>query len=404
MSAAEDFLDVVTERVRELDRSDPTLAGARQASVAALRDGGIPTGKLETWKYTAIAPFFAPPFGAAGTTAATVAEAWFDFADATPVELRDGRLVETPTIPGLEFAALGGASDVLNQRIDIARYPLVNLNTALLERGIRIVSAAGANAGSIDLRFASGDSATAITRLRVELGPGSRLTLIEQHAEQRPSNAVVELLLAPNACLEHVRVLRESDALHWSLVSVHVDSAADYRHVSYALGAKSRRDDIHVRLEGAHARCEVGLACGSRARTRLDEQVVVEHVAADSFSRQIFHGAATDRGELTFNGRIHIHPDAQRSDARLSNRNLLLDDRARINTKPELEIYANDVKCSHGATVGQFDPAQLFYLHSRGIDDATARALLLHGFFADRLTMAAANAGVGELFEVLAHA
>jgi Fe-S cluster assembly protein SufD len=404
MSAAEDFLDAVTERVRELDRDDATLAGARQASVAALRDGGIPTGKLETWKYTAIAPFFAAPFGANGAATATAAETWFDFADATQIELRDGRLIDTPTLSGLEFAALGGASDALNDRIDVARYPLVNVNTALLERGIRIAIAPGANAGSIDLRFASGDAAAAIARVRIELGPGSRLTLIEQHAEQRPSNSVVELLLAPNACLEHVRVMPESDALHWSLVSVHVDRAADYRLAGYALGGRTRRNDLHVRLDGAQASCEIGLACGSRARDRLDEQVVVEHVAVETQSRQIFHGAATDRGELTFNGRIHIHPGAQRSDARLTNRNLLLDRRARINTKPELEIYANDVKCSHGATVGQFDPAQLFYLRSRGIADETARALLLHGFFADRLTTTAASAGVGALFEALAAA
>ena len=129
--------------------------------------------------------------------------------------------------------------------------------------------------------------------------------------------------------------------------------------------------------------------------------MVVEHIGLDTVSRQLVHGIATDSSELTFNGRIHIHPGAQRSDARLTNKNLLLDRKSRINTKPELEIYASDVKCCHGATVGQLDPVQMFYLRTRGLDEITARAMLTRAFLAGRLTPWIIDAGVPRIYERL---
>jgi Fe-S cluster assembly protein SufD len=399
MSAPQAFLEAVTERADRLARHAPALSNTRRAGIAALRAGGIPTAKLETWKYTRIEPFFAAPFGIADAAAtAPTTAAWFEFPGAVCLELRDGRPERIPAPAGVRIDALDEQRDSVNAQLDVGRYPLVNVNSALLEYGVRIVAAAGADAGTLDLRFASGAAASGIARIQVEVAAGARLTLIEQHAEQRPSNTVLELSLGPDAVVEHVRVLRPSDAIHWSLASVRLDASAHYRLAGFAMGGATRRDDIHVRLGGERARCDVDLACASRARHRLDEQIVVEHIATDTVSRQVVHGVATDAAELTFNGRIHIHSRAQRSDARLTNKNLLLDKRARVNTKPELEIYANDVKCSHGATVGQFDPAQLFYLRSRGIADAAARALLLRGFLADRLTSTARSGGVERMF------
>jgi Fe-S cluster assembly protein SufD len=167
------------------------------------------------------------------------------------------------------------------------------------------------------------------------------------------------------------------------------------------MGSTTRRSDIHVRLDGHRATTNIDLACAVHRRDRLDHQVVVEHIGLDTVSRQLVHGIATGSSELTFNGRIHIHPGAQRSDARLTNRNLLLDKKARINTKPELEIYANDVKCSHGATVGQIDPAQMFYLRTRGLDEVAARAMLTRAFLAGRMTQWMLDAGVLGIYSEL---
>ena len=167
------------------------------------------------------------------------------------------------------------------------------------------------------------------------------------------------------------------------------------------MGAKTRRCDIHVRLDGARANTNIDLACAVHRRDRLDHQVVIEHIGVDTVSRQLVHGIATGSSELTFNGRIHIHPGAQRSDARLTNKNLLLDKNARINTKPELEIYANDVKCSHGATVGQIDPVQMFYLRTRGLDEVAARAMLTRAFLAGRMTPWLLEAGVLDIYAEL---
>jgi Fe-S cluster assembly protein SufD len=227
------------------------------------------------------------------------------------------------------------------------------------------------------------------------------LKVIEQRGEDLPTNSVVEIHVGDNAHLEHVRVLPAGAAPCWHLVSTNVGANATYDLVGHALGSTTRRSDIHVRLVGDRAATNLDLACATTGRQKLDHQVVVEHIGCDTVSRQIVHGIAAGSSELTFNGRIHIHPGAQRSDARLTNKNLLLDRTARVNTKPELEIYANDVKCSHGATVGQIDPVQLFYLRTRGLDEVTARAMLTRAFLASRLTPWLLDAGVLGLYTEL---
>lgn len=404
MQPAHTFID----RVRELAPAIPSFAKARRMSLHALEHGAIPTGKLETWKYTSIEPFFAAPFGAvdvapdAAPTAA--ADCFFTFGWAMSILFRGAKpdLLGTVDRNGVQLTALRDIASApaarLNEGLDFDRYPLAHVNTALLEAGLLIAVDAGVDAGSLDLRFVSGSAAANVSRVRIELGAGSRVRLIEQHAEDTPANCVVEIALARDAACEHVRVSRRTTQPSWNLVSVHVAEAATYTLAGYAMGGLPARNDVHIHLDGERASTDVNLACGNVGRDRLDHQIVVEHIGTDTVSRQTYHGIAAGASELTFNGRIHIHEGAQRSDARLTNKNLLADRKARINTKPELEIHANDVKCSHGATVGQIDPVQLFYLRSRGFDESAARAMLLRAFLASRLTDAAHDAGVEALF------
>lgn len=404
MPSAQPFIDATLARSQQLDRRLPRIE--RRSSVAELVRAGVPSGKLETWKYTSIQPFFAPPFAGADvpTAAHGRADACFlTFAGAMPISMR-GATPDTSAVVatnGVRIASIRDAGGPLNDGIDLRRYPLAHVNTALLEDALVIHVDAGTDAGALDLRFGSGADSANVSRVVIRLEEGSALKLVEQRGEDRPTNSVLEFHIADNARLEHVRVLPAGAAPCWYLASANVGAQASYDLVGHALGSTTRRSDIHVRLVGRHATTNLDLSCASTGRDRLDHQVVVEHIGEDTVSRQIVHGIAAGSSELTFNGRIHIHPGAQRSDARLTNKNLLLDRKARVNTKPELEIYANDVKCSHGATVGQIDPAQLFYLRTRGLDGITARAMLTRAFLAGRLTPWISDAGVLGLYTEL---
>ena len=191
---------------------------------------------------------------------------------------------------------------------------------------------------------------------------------------------LITVALGPGAKLCHSLCGTEVTGHQWRLVSVSAAADSSYQLHQLHMGGELERNDVHVRLQGAGARVSVtgALLCGGTAR--LDNQLVLEHQAPRCQSEARYHGLANQHGKLTFGGRIHILPDAFATDAKLSNPNLLLADSAEINTKPELEIYNDDVACAHGATVGQLDDDAVFYLRSRGISEAGAKALLLRGF------------------------
>ena len=153
-----------------------------------------------------------------------------------------------------------------------------------------------------------------------------------------------------------------------------------YTRQQYLTGSNRRRSETQILLNEPEASAEITGAYVVEGGTHLDQQIILEHRAADTRSEQRFHGIGAGKGMAVFNGRIHIHPGAPRSDAGLSNRNLALHPEAVINTKPELEIYTDDVRCSHGATVGQISEDSLFYLRSRGLSPADAKRMLCRAF------------------------
>jgi len=393
------FIESALARSRQLESRLPLIAAERRTSIADIARDGVPSGKLEAWKYTPIQPFFSAPFAEAEapTREPGRAPTFLSFAGAVAVPLGE----PIPSVAGRAGVSLAALRSPLNADLDLTRYPLAKLNTALLEDGLVVRIAPGVDAGTLDLRFANGSNGTAVNRVRVELGAGSRLHLIEQRNEDRPTNSILDIRIEARASLHHTRVLPPSTVPGWYLVSVRVEADAAYDLTGHSMGSTTRRSDIHVRLDGHHAKTNIDLACAAHRRDRLDHQTVIEHIGVDTVSRQLVHGIAAGSSELTFNGRIHIHPNAQRSDARLTNKNLLLDKKARVNTKPELEIYANDVKCSHGATVGQIDPVQMFYLRARGLDELTARAMLTRAFLAGRMTPWMLDAGVLGIYSEL---
>ncbi|MES1195640.1 MAG: Fe-S cluster assembly protein SufD, partial [Steroidobacter sp.] len=219
----------------------------------------------------------------------------------------------------------------------------------------------------------------------IKLGRHSRLTLIESYRSANESshfnNVVTNIALGENAQLEHCRLQDENRAsFHVSNINATVGKHARYINHHFNIGGSLGRLDLNVQLQGADAYAELNglqFAVGNQV---LDTHSRVEHCVAHARSSETYHGIADERGQVVFNGKVMVHKHAIGTDAQQSSRNLLLSPKAEIDTKPELEIYADDVKCAHGATVGQLDSTALFYLRSRGIGEQDARALLTLAF------------------------
>ena len=223
-------------------------------------------------------------------------------------------------------------------------------------------------------------------RLFVELEEGSEASVLEHFAssdngENAFTNGVTELAVGDNARLHHCRLhLEQAGALHIGTVEANLGRAAVLNSFHMALGAVLKRIDLNVRLRGEGAHCELNGVYLPRNKEVVDYHTCLEHEVPHCTSEETFRGIVSDRARAVFNGRIHIHPGAQKTSAHLHNRNLLTSDTAEVDTKPELEIYADDVQCSHGATVAQLDDRQMYYLRTRGVSEQEARVLLSFGF------------------------
>jgi len=227
-------------------------------------------------------------------------------------------------------------------------------------------------------------------RILVILGNNSQASVVETFvggdATRYFTNAVTEIVVGENAGLEHYRLQCEgTDAQHVSAVLVRAQRAARYASHSITLGGALVRNDLTAVLEGEGVECTLNGLYAADAERLVDNHTTIDHVRPHCGSREMYKGILADRSRGVFNGKIIVRPDAQKTDAKQTNRALLLSEDARINTKPQLEIFANDVKCTHGAAVGQLDDEALFYLRSRGLGEGTARRLLTHAFAADVL-------------------
>ncbi|MCH8319816.1 MAG: Fe-S cluster assembly protein SufD, partial [Acidobacteria bacterium] len=213
----------------------------------------------------------------------------------------------------------------------------------------------------------------------------SQVTIVESyiglHKGVYFTNSVTEIVAAENAVVDHYKLHQESKkAFHIATLQVHQDRSSSVRTFNATLGGKLTRNEVNVVLDGEGAECNLDglyLISGSQ---HVDNHTRLEHAKPHCDSREMYKGILDEKATGVFHGRIVVLPGAQKTDSKQTNNNLLLSDEALINTKPQLEIYANDVKCTHGATIGQLDPDALFYLRSRGIDKITARSLLIYAF------------------------
>ncbi len=372
---------------------------AREAAIARFSAVGFPTRKLENWRYTDLSRLAAanydPGFSAPPGSLAETALASVDWLDSTSAILFvDGLPLRSAgrwsSIPGLDLTPLaeawsGGAAIGAP---DYEAAPLAALNTAFASDGLSIRARAGQKTKQpLHLCFCvSGRRDIAPQpRLSIRLEADSELAVVlylsGNEAVPTWTNLVSEIVLEPRSRLTLLRVQDSGSAdIHTELLSARVEEDAKLEAGCVDLGGDLVRNDIQIELAGDGAACDLfGLFLAADGQ-HVDNHVRVDHAAPHTTSHETFKGIVGDRGRGVFNGKVVVHRDAQKIDASQSSDNLLLSDRAEIDTKPELEIYADDVKCSHGATVGQLDEAQLFYLRSRGLSDAAARSLLTFAF------------------------
>jgi len=406
----------------------PWLASLRRKALDHFAEAGFPHVRMEAWRHTnpapvARSPFVAPRDAVAEIDRATLERISFPVFACSVFVFVNGRyapaLSTTPALGGwLGVSSLArdldARPDALEGALGARAGPdagaFAALNTAFFEDGARVRVEAGADlaAEPIHLVFitAPGDApAAAHPRVLVEAGAGSRATVIEDHVSLAPgttlTNAVTELDVAENASLEWIKVQREHpSAFH--MAGLHARVARDGRLATHTLsfGTRLTRNDARVTLADAGAWGELrGLFVGGGDQL-VDNHTWVEHAKPHGTSRELYKGVLDARARGVFNGRVVVRPDAQKTDASQQNANLLLSRQADIATQPQLEIHADDVKCTHGSTVGQLDPDALFYLRSRGIGEAEARDILMRGFVSE-ITGALSVAPLAERIEDL---
>ena len=368
---------------------------ARERAAAAFRPSGLPTIRDEAWKYTSLRPvaqasFHEPLTALAGSTGLLEG---LPLLDAPRLVFVDGRFREDlSTLPaGVQIGTFADNPD-FGALARPEQEPLVALNTMLAEDGAQIAVPEGTDAGLLQLvslgTEASGRPGAFHPRHSVTMGKNARLMLIEISAGEGTylHNPVMEVQVDEGATLTHVRLQDESlSAYHLSTLYARVTDRGTYDSFALILGGRLTRTEVHARLSGEHGATHLNGAQLLDGVQHADFTTVVSHDAPCCASRQTVKNVLSGRSRGVFQGKIEVARGAQKTDGYQMNQALLLSPDAEIDSKPQLEIYADDVKCSHGATVGELDANQLFYLRSRGIPDADARAILVRAFLTEAL-------------------
>jgi Fe-S cluster assembly protein SufD len=377
----------------------------RAAALERANALAVPTVRDEDWRFTDLSPLHRLAFRAADAHVPQAAQLalWMVPEAGVRLVFVDGRfapslsvlpaseapLFAAPLAAGIErHAPLLEAH--LGQIADFRHDLFVALNTAYLQDGVVLVAAAHERvAEPVHVLFVSTQQDVAVhPRVFVSAQSGAELTLVEDYVTLHDGaycvNAVTEIAVAPNALVHHVRLQRESKAaFHVATGSVRIERDGRYRSNSVAFGARISRQNLNVVQAGPGTECHLDGLALITGRQLADTHSFIDHALPHGTSRQLHKCVAGGAAHAVFNGRVLVREDAQRTDSAQQSRNLLLSDRAHVDTKPQLEIFADDVKCAHGATVGQLEAEEVFYLRSRGLDDTAARNLLTYAFAAD---------------------
>jgi Fe-S cluster assembly protein SufD len=392
-------------------RTPDALQPIREAAMERFLKLGLPSLRDETWRYTDLRSLAAQTYGEAGC-AATAAGAPSGIATLTLVDLaqhaatltmRNGCPLFSSDFPVINGIEINSIKDLYKQdsnylrrffesASDADQRRWVLLNTALFVDGLYLKITKPVAIPIVIRHLATGDAAQAAhPRIIIDASPGASATIIEHHLSEGDiaplSNSNTHIALGKDAQLEHYRVYATgAGATHLDSLDIHQSENSQCRQFTIALGGGLVRSSLEARLNQRGASLDsYSLLVGHQDR-HVDCVNIVTHAAPDTRSRQTARAIASDLSRVIFNSKVIVNAGANGSDSKQSCRGLLLSPSAEIDTRPQLEIHADEVKCAHGATTGRLDPDMLFYLLSRGLDRETAQSLLVYAFLADVLT------------------
>jgi Fe-S cluster assembly protein SufD len=402
-----DSKEIYASQFRGLnDGSASWLAALRAGAMQKFVELGFPTTKLEEWKYTSVRPIAEVPFHPAplSATNGNLESHLSPYLLGRGVTLifLDGHFVAErfhgvglpagAVVTSLDRAVETHRSLVephLGRHASVAGNAFVALNTAFVTSGGFIYLPRDTVVEDpIHLLFiasASREPVVSHPRNLVLADAGSRATIVESYVAQGQgvyfTNTVTEIRIGPNADVTHCKVQREAEtAFHTATVETLQERDSRFHSMSLSVGGALVRNDINTTFTGPGGECSLdGVYLASGAQ-HVDHHTSIDHCAPQCRSEELYKGVLDGHATAVFNGKVFVRPDAQKSDAQQANKNLLLSEDAVVNTKPQLEIFADDVKCSHGATIGRLEEDALFYLRSRGIDESAARTILVRGF------------------------
>jgi Fe-S cluster assembly protein SufD len=338
-----------------------SLAEIRKRAAESFEAHGFPTTREEEWRFTSVAPIARTQFPAAA-----------------PSINGHGLRAAMERHRGLIEDYLGHYANCEN--------PFVALNTANFEDGAFLhVPANSVVEEPLWINFTAVPERTTHPRNLIIIGAGSRARIVETYRGRGPyfTNAVTEIVVGENATVEHVKLEEESpDAFHVATIQVHQARNSNFKSHNISLGGLLVRNDVNAVLSTGCEGTLNGLYLAG-GKQHIDNHTALDHAAPHAASHELYKGILDGASSAVFNGKIFVRKDAQKTDAKQTNKNLVLSENSVINTKPELQILADDVRCTHGATVGQLDEEALFYLRARGIDRADARDLLIYAFARD---------------------
>ena len=393
---------------------DPAwLTETRRHALERFTALGFPTTREEEWRFTSLAPIAERRFVLAKNGASALRPQDLDplrlpGTTAATLVFANGRYVPAASDirglpPGVRIDSLGVAMSQpasaiekhLTRAASADRHAFTALNTAFLLDGAFLSVPDGIQVETpIQFVFlAIGDEPETVAhpRVLVVMGAGSKASIVESysgaHASPYFTNTVTELFAGEDATLNHYKLQQESAACaHIGAMYVRAARNSTVTCHSISLGGSLVRNEVIVVMDGEGAECTLnGLYFGD-GRTLVDNHTTIDHARPHCTSREVYKGILADHARAVFNGKIIVRPDAQKTDAKQTNKALLLSEDAQINTKPELEIFANDVKCTHGAAIGQMDEEAIFYLRARGFGEHEARRMLIQAFAGDVLS------------------
>jgi Fe-S cluster assembly protein SufD len=380
----------------EAFRGEPAFAAAPQSREWAFRrflERGFPTTHDEEWKFTSVAP---------------IAETTWVRAEAvkpTPSDVNPFRLEGLPAIVivnGRYAEALSALELPEGVTVDVSREhqgntaqtAFADLNGAFYEDVVRLVVAAHAIVETpihvLVIAAAGERPAVVAPRLVISAGERSQCAIVEEYASLGSgvtlTAAVTDLVLGPGAVVEHVKIQRESmTAFHMGSQQAELHRSSTLASRALTFGGRIARNDIGAALRGEGAECTLNGLYVATGHRLVDTHTTIDHAMPHCPSHEVYKGILAGRARAVFNGKIIVRPQAQKTDAKQTNKALLLSDDAQINTKPQLEIFADDVKCTHGAAIGQLDEDAFFYLRARGVAEADARHMLIEAFVGEIL-------------------